>query len=743
MINKSEHFKKYKINFKWLFLIFLVILFLSYYGIKYIKNLTSTNISNNINEFSEQTTAQLENTIKNQKSFVELIVDTINRGYFKTEADILNTFSDDIKNYNFTRLFILDKNGNGVSNDGYKVENYSNIQEFFAHDDVYLSDNRPSIISDNQINIYSKTFTFNNEEKVLFATINTQDYKDILVRRLFDGKAGTFLINENGVILINSFDDSFENNVNIYDYMLNKVKSNNLEDAEKINNMHSNIQNKVSGIFEINYGKDTYFVQHSPTNINNWSIISVIPSNAIGKELNQFLVISLAICIIANIVVIIIYLYIDISNQHKNLKLYNVAYIDSLTSLGNELYFKENSDSYLKNSAQNKYIISIDINKFKSFNIMYGYDFSNHIITALSQKITEVLPDDNITARMYNDVFVSIFSYDDGIKNLLDKIIENASNINVDNKFIHLNLSIGVYKIKPDEKDINKLVDKAYIARSKIKGSFYDNYYIFDEELENKILKEQEIELSMEEALKNNEFKVLYQPKFYTDTEKLAGAEALVRWYKGDTIIPPNEFIPLFEKDKFILKLDLYIFEKVCSDMCKWKEQYGFTPTVSINVSKEHFVNANFIDDYIKITNKYGIERNKIDLEITESATIDKNIDIITILNNIKEKGFIISVDDFGTGYSSLSLLQNMKFDIIKIDKSFLDNADLNSNKNIFNYIVLISKYLEVKIIVEGVETIEQLNFVRNLKCDIIQGYYYSKPLVKEEFENYLKGYNI
>ena len=139
----------------------------------------------------------------------------------------------------------------------------------------------------------------------------------------------------------------------------------------------------------------------------------------------------------------------------------------------------------------------------------------------------------------------------------------------------------------------------------------------------------------------------------------------------------------------------------------------------------------------VKICNQYNIETCCIDLEITESATIDSNINILKVLNNIKEKGFIISIDDFGTGYSSLNMLQNMPIDIIKIDKVFIDKADLSSHNNIINYIMLIAKHLGVKTIAEGVETKEQMEFIRDIKCDIIQGYYYSKPIAKEEFENY------
>ena len=691
---------------------------------------------NNITELSEQTTAQLNQSITEQKKFVEIMVDSINSGYFKTPEEIFERYSYDLEDYHFTRLVILDKKGNGTTSDGHIVKNYHNIEEFFNQDTVYLSENRPSTVSNNQVNIYSKTFTLNKEELVLFATVNTEDYKEILLRRLFHGKGGTYLINNNGSILIDSFNDIKENNINLYDYIKTSYNLN-TEDSNKINLMAENIKAKQVGTFDIKLERNTHFIHYEKLSVNDWYVVTLAPDDTIAKELTTFLGISLGVCLLVNFAIISICIYIDISNQKKNNKLYKVAYIDPVTLLGNEAYFKDNGSVLLQNSTKNKYIIVLDINKFKALNNIYGYEFCNHILKALGEKLIKLLPSNNITCRISNDVFATIFNYEHDIKNLLDKIFTNSSHLKIYDTSIHVNLSIGVYKVNVEDTDINKALDKAYIARSKIKGLYNDNYYIFDEVLENKLVEEQKIESSMEDALKNREFKVVYQPKTLTSNEKFIGAEALIRWYKDGEIISPGKFIPLFEKNKFIIKLDLYIFEQVCKDMTTWKEKYGYIPIVSINVSKEHFVDENFINEYVRITDNYNLDRSHIDLEITESATIDGKIDILKILNTIKEKGFTISIDDFGTGYSSLSMLQNMPIDIIKIDKVFVDKADLTSDKNIINYIMILANRLGVKTIAEGVETKEQVDFIKSIKCDMIQGYYYSKPLSKEDFEDY------
>ena len=666
--SKYTQYKATRLNFVSIFTIFVLVSVLSLAYISYIRKLIHENVYQNVKELSEQTATQLNLAITDQKHIINLIVDYVNDGHLITEEEIFDSFKNELNNYHFTRLVILDRHGNGKTSDGFMVENYPNIEEFFSKDDVYLSENRPSTVSDNQVNIYSKAISLNGKEKVLMATINTSDYKELLLRRLF-GKGGTYLIN-----------------------------------------------------------------------INDWYVITTASDTTIANELINLVTLTAVFCLGVAFVITSIAIYINISNQKKNQKLYKVAYIDPVTLLGNEYYFRGNGSLYLeRQSTKNKYLITIDINKFKALNNIHGYGFCNELLKALGQKLTNLLPPDNITCRISNDIFASLFSYEDNIDELLTYVFTEASKLQVNDLDIYINLSIGAYNILPNEVDINRMLDKAYLARTQIKGLYSSSYYLFDEKLESKLIEEQKIEASMYEALENHEFKVFYQPKTYTKNEKLYGAEALVRWYKDGKLVPPNTFIPLFEKNKFITKLDIYIFEQVCKDLSEWKNKFGVIPNISINVSKEQFSDEDFIDKYVEICSKYYLNPNEIDLEITESATIDPNMNLLKIINKIKEKGFVISIDDFGTGYSSLSMLQNLPVDIIKIDKVFVDKADLSSSKNIINYIILMSKHLGAETIIEGVETKEQMEFIKKIGGDIIQGYYYSKPITKEEFEEYVK----
>ena len=263
------------------------------------------------------------------------------------------------------------------------------------------------------------------------------------------------------------------------------------------------------------------------------------------------------------------------------------------------------------------------------------------------------------------------------------------------------------------------------------KGNYNKRYFVYDDKMEEKIIKENDIEMIMEEGIEKQEFKVFYQPKINNKTKKVDGAEALVRWQREDRLIPPNEFIPIFEKNKFIIKLDKYIFEKVCEDIKDWKEKFNKKIKVSVNISKEHLLQEEFIEEYLKIASKKNIKPEEIELEITESAMVDEDFDMFNIFQKIKETGFKISIDDFGTGYSSLSMLQNMPIDVIKIDKSFINQPQ------ILEVIMKLAKNMNLKTVAEGAETSVQVQRLKELDVDLLQGYYYSRPLEKSEFEKY------
>ncbi len=249
-----------------------------------------------------------------------------------------------------------------------------------------------------------------------------------------------------------------------------------------------------------------------------------------------------------------------------------------------------------------------------------------------------------------------------------------------------------------------------------------------------------EWEQAVDQAIQNEEWKIYYQPKIDLKTEKPIGAEALVRWEKDGQVLLPITFIPILEQYGWIDKLDKYVFTKVCEEQAKWKQTYQNNIIMAVNLSKQH-LQEQTIKDYVAITEQYGIDRQYIELEITESVAMEEEEKARTIFQKIKEAGFILSIDDFGTGYSSLSMLQDMPIDILKIDKVFLQKADMQKqNKNMIEYILFIAKHLQLKTLAEGVETKEQVDFLKEIECDMAQGYYFAREMPIQNLQKFMRN---
>ena len=556
--------------------------------------------------------------------------------------------------------------------------------------------------------------------------INNEEFEGIFAESLYNGEGYEYIINSKGEVVANSVNR--ENGYNLYN-IINTLEDKN--NQQKLNNMKEQIKRNQDGQVKYNIRGTYYYTSYNYLNINDWNLVIITKGSAIAEEYNKSLKMTFFVAIIINLLAILIAIYIIISNKKKRRQLYQLAYADSITGVGNKNYFIEKGTEILKKENKPYYLMIIDIDKFKTFNKKYGREKGDKALKAIAIKLKEIIGENEIITRLANDIFGVIFLNQKNIDDIVGKINDEISNVKIDENEYKMLLSIGIYKIKDEDNDIFEILDKALIAHNMSKGNYNKRYFVYDDKMEEKIIKEHDIEMIMEEGIEKQEFKVFYQPKINNKTGKVDGAEALVRWQREDRLIPPNEFIPIFEKNKFIIKLDKYIFEKVCEDIKDWKDRFNKEIKVSVNISKEHLLQEEFIEEYLKIASKKNIKPEEIELEITESAMVDEDFDMFNIFQKIKETGFKISIDDFGTGYSSLSMLQNMPIDVIKIDKSFINQPQ------ILEVIMKLAKNMNLKTVAEGVETNEQVQRLKELDVDLLQGYYYSRPLEKSEFEKY------
>lgn len=382
-------------------------------------------------------------------------------------------------------------------------------------------------------------------------------------------------------------------------------------------------------------------------------------------------------------------------SDEKNL--YQLAYTDSITGLGNYNYFIKKIS---ENNSISKTIVIIDIDKFKAFNKKYGHSQGDKLLKKVGEEIKLIIRKTDIVCRLANDVFGIVLFNDVETSNIIGRINKRISKVTIENVTYNIKVSIGIYRCNSNEKP-QSMIDKAIMAHDSIKGNYNEIYGEFTEQFAEKVIRESEIENLMVEGLEKREFEVYYQPLYRVKDNSIIGAEALVRWNNKGTLIPPKEFISVFEKNFFIIKLDKYVYEKVCNDLATIKEKIKRQLLLSVNISKESISERDFIENYIKINEKYNIEPGEIQFEITERTSVGQNIK--EVLSKIKEAGFRIAIDDFGTGYSSLSLLANMPIDTIKIDKTFIDKIE-QKDEDMIEIIMLIAKKLKLKTVAEGVE---------------------------------------
>lgn len=738
--NKEGNFMSVKNYKKQIILVIIISILLIAVGLGYMTymlNKIEANTYNSINTIVQNDTKNLKTEIINQEAILRSITSYISSVNKVEKEKIFDMYEKSDITSQFIRMAIMTQDGKTITNDGFEVNYSDEIESFFKDNEIKIFDNKISRIDGKRINIYSQAVNVQDTKVAILLIISTESYKNIFVNNIFESKGFSYIVDNTGNIIVSAnIDRGTGNLINNIDNML---VGNSKEKFEKNQNViESNIENGIAGerILQTSYGK-TYMV-YEPIGVNGWALVYFIPSSAISGEINQALLLTFIVSIVVILIALIVCIYIVVSNNKKQIKLYEYAYIDPVTKKGNIYYLRKYGQEELEKDKKNLYLAILDVNKFKMINKAYGYKVGDEILFGIGVKLREILGDNSIICRYSNDYFSMIFRYENDINALINTIISNIEKLKINDEVYDLSVNLGLYKIQEDDNNISVIMDKAIIAHSLSKGNVFDKFYIYDEKVEKKIEFESKIEQNMESALRKKEFKIYYQPKFNTKEESLYGAEALVRWYHDGEIITPDKFIPLFEKNRFILKLDLYIFEQVCKDLKMWKEKYGKNVVVSINVSRQHFMDEHFLERYLRITTKYGINPNNIDLEITESAAIEEGIDILAIMKRMKEYGFLISIDDFGTGYSSLNMLQDMPIDILKIDKSFVDQIG-KSKRNIIDYIINIAKELKFKTIAEGVETKEQRDYLLERKCDIIQGYYYEKPIKEEEFEKYLK----
>ena len=641
--------------------------------------------------------------------------------------------------YNFRRMGFVDLNGIAKTTDGFEKD--LSFREFYQvglKGESFITESLQDTVGDyteDMINILSVPVYDNKGEikGVLFATYLTEKFHEVIFSDSFQGEGYTYIVAGDGDV-ISSYGDGMKKEYdNIFIYTGDAAQ---YDDAiqEKVEN---DMREKLSWVgIGVNEDNDKYFYCYKPLEIEsadmNWYIFSIEPKSVLDERMHpimrdiQFLtVILICILVMANI----IFLYYNVRRRQE---LFRLAYKDSITGGDNFSNFKEKAKKYENTEG---YVIALDISEFKLVNNVCGNARGDEVLKAIWDVILANCNDNEQAARVNADRFV-IFWIERSKKTVtyrIEKLINEIEGISEQLSVPRLYPVIGIRAVEKLD-DADKRYGEALRAKALVKNRRDRHYAFYDEIDYDTIVENKKLENGFEKALADKKFEVWYQPKFNSHTGKIVGSEALIRWRADDgSLISPGRFIPLFEKNGNIIRLDEYVFREVCRQQKEWQKEGIQILPVSVNISRFSLYYSNVVEKYERIINYYDVDHKYVQIEITESAIIENTV-IVELIQKFHDAGFDILLDDFGSGYSSLASLNQMPFDTIKLDKSLVDYVGNENGEKLLKFIVQLVQSLGMKITAEGVEYKEQLDFLENLNCDDIQGFYFSKPLMLADF---------
>ena len=396
-----------------------------------------------------------------------------------------------------------------------------------------------------------------------------------------------------------------------------------------------------------------------------------------------------------------------------------------------------------KNKLQNFSGLFLNLKNYKYINQSKSPAIGDMGITSFTRSVMAMCHDDEMIARLGGDNFFVLVK-----KENRDIFVKALSSMNVSVTVPHgptipltIQSRIGVYDIQPQD-SMNEIMHCSSVALNESRLHPGNDIVYFTKKMLEDAYHEKEISSLFREALRRKEFIVFYQPKVSVKDQKLCGCEALVRWNRNGQIIPPNEFLPILEKETSICQLDFYVFRKVCEDLRSWIDA-GINPVrVSSNFSRHHLGNPNLTEDILAIMKEYQIESKYIEIELTETSNFEDKVAMQKFVNGLRQHGITVSIDDFGTGYSTFAAIKDLNVNVIKLDKSLLDHIgdEKYHDEVVIKNMVNMINELHLEVVAEGVENSKQLDFLQNAKCSIIQGFIFDKPLSKEDFEKRLSN---
>ena len=695
----------------------------------------------NLEDVANQNAVALYNRIHSNHLLLEGMSENMHGVTTETVEETLQSFTVFIDDYELKRFTFCFPDGTCYSTDGGVAD--LSFREFFKRG-MEGKGTISGVLSDvleeshGLVNVMTiPIFDDNgNVEGVLGLTYNTQTFNDALQIDCFDGQGYSCAINEDGQIMVAMGSNILQLSKNIFSDVLGIDQRN----QETISRLQKQMSENVSGGGQLFRSEGTYYYC-SPVELMDgdvtWYMLTIIPADVFENRADPIQTsLYVMIAMVALFIIIGAALLIILSREQQMMML-RFAYEDHITKGDNYAKFCINME---KRKKRQGYLVAMDITNFGNINIAAGKNAGDALICDIWQMLVSGLKEDEFAAHVRDDIYIMFLlasdddSLLDRLKHISDRINRRAKQIQV--KGIHARY--GIYHMNESD-ELQDAYGKARMAREHAKIHKEQRYAFYDEIDHERIQQDEQLEERFEESLKAGDFEVWYQPKYSAASGEIVGSEALVRWRDKDgSMISPGRFIPLFEQNGMIAKLDEYMFRAVTRQQAKWKDEGRKIYPVSINLSRASLYYADVFERYQSILKESGIEPEYIQLEVTESA-MERKKDIRVLLEQFRNMGIQILMDDFGTGYSSLATLNMRCFDTIKLDKFLIDHIGDKNGETLLCYIIDMGHQLELHITAEGVENPKQLEFLKQNKCDDIQGFLFARPMPFDQFEKLLE----
>ncbi|NBK96788.1 MAG: GGDEF domain-containing protein [Erysipelotrichia bacterium] len=718
----------------------MLVIFLLFFTYQF-KEQSETKVLNTLAEISDQSVRIIENEVEENKKLLINIATLLEQQEVYDEDALIAMLRPVDKQNGFKRMGLVyaDHRIYSTVNDMFILtdQQYTRFEKAMAGETT-VSDVIKDFADGNSVNVYTTPVHFKNGTNcVLFGTFSTDYYRENLSVSSFKGNGYSYVIKENGDCVLGS-----SNPLGIpFDNFYKQMKIISAHNTSTMDMLAKQVKQGKSGVVSYIREDGDRYLYYQPLNINDWYLLSEIPVSVVENRVNGMLVLAyglMACCTFA--IVYLAFRIIHMNNKHhKNID--NMLFVDDVTGYASKVKFHIDVTKLLEKSKKQYAIVCLNIKKFQNINDLYGYEEGNLVLCTIMETLATHLYANEYAARFDADHFVACLTYETKAQLhervvALIKEIQNKSDHRHSDTPYQIKLIAGIYPIEKQDISLQTMIDR---ANSALRNAYEDLDFckFYDDTIRKQALLHKEIEDCFEGALEHRQFQVYMQPKWNVHKECYEGAEALVRWIKDGVMWQsPSIYIPVLEKSGQILELDEYILKEVCR-FIKTMLQKGYkVEPISINVSMLHLYRLDFVDAYLKIIDAAHVPYELIQLEMTETAIFTNTSVLVNILGQFRSRGIKILMDDFGSGYSSINLLQNMPIDILKIDKSLIDDVVYNhKGKRIVEITIELAHSLGMEVVGEGLESKIQYDMLKTINIDYVQKHYFAKAISLEQYE--------